>query len=171
MNDTGIVSIHGRDYQTVAKRIKDFRAAFPDYRVLTDLIHADSQVVQMKASILNESGDVISTGYAEEVRGKGINATSALENAETSAVGRALAFLGFGGTSIASAEEMRSTALVEPPASHETEMELLHAFEQMDDISEAQRAFIQRTVDRIQAEELTEAEAQKILAKLRKAEK
>ena len=49
----------------------------------------------------------LSTGTAEELRATSrINQTSALENAETSAVGRALAFLGFANNSIASAEEV-----------------------------------------------------------------
>ena len=49
----------------------------------------------------------LSTGTAEELRATSrINQTSALENAETSAVGRALAFLGFANDSIASAEEV-----------------------------------------------------------------
>jgi len=110
MTETGIVEIHGREYQTVARRIKDFRATHPAYRVITELISADDIQVVMKASILNEAGDVLATGYAEEIRGSGINKTSALENAETSAVGRALAFLGYGGSSIASADEMATAA-------------------------------------------------------------
>ena len=50
---------------------------------------------------------VVASGLAEEVRkASNINKTSALENAETSAVGRALAFFGMGGTEIASADEV-----------------------------------------------------------------
>ncbi len=52
-------------------------------------------------------GRTLSTGLAEEVRGStNINKTSALENCETSAIGRALAFFGLGGTEIASADEV-----------------------------------------------------------------
>ena len=54
-------------------------------------------------------GNVISTGVAEEVRGStNINNTSALENCETSAVGRALAFFGLAGSEIASADEVKN---------------------------------------------------------------
>jgi deoxycytidylate deaminase len=72
----------------------------------TQLISQDDDKVIMKALIM-DGENIISTGYAEEVRGaSNINKTSALENAETSAVGRALAFYGLGGTEIASADEV-----------------------------------------------------------------
>jgi hypothetical protein len=61
----------------------------------------------MKATILNEQGRVLATGHSEEYRADGkINATSALENSETSAIGRALAALGLGGTEFATADEV-----------------------------------------------------------------
>jgi len=63
----------------------------------------------MKASILDNDGRLLATGYSEEVRAASkINATSALENAETSAIGRCLSALGFGGTEYASADEVAS---------------------------------------------------------------
>jgi len=62
----------------------------------------------MKASIEIDK-KYISTGYAEEKRtASRINQTSAVENCETSAVGRALAFCGFTNDQIASAEELSS---------------------------------------------------------------
>ena len=103
---TGTVKIHGKEYKTVALRVAEFRAAHPDYTIQTELIEANDVLVIMKATISN-CGVVIATGYAEEVRAASkINATSALENAESSAVGRALAFFGLGGTEIASADEV-----------------------------------------------------------------
>tara|TARA_R110000772_G_scaffold215685_1_gene326101 strand:+ start:959 stop:1558 length:600 start_codon:yes stop_codon:yes gene_type:complete len=105
--DTGEVSIHGKIYLTVARRISDFRSAHPDYSVTSTVLHADERYVQVQAFIADETGRVLSSGLAEEVRAaSNINKTSALENAETSAVGRALAFLGLGGTEIASADEV-----------------------------------------------------------------
>ena len=103
---TGTVKIHGKEYKTVALRVAEFRAAHPDYTIQTELIEANDVLVIMKATI-SVGGIVIATGYAEEVRASSkINATSALENAESSAVGRALAFFGLGGTEIASADEV-----------------------------------------------------------------
>ena len=105
----GIVKIHGKEYKTVALRVAEFRAAHPDYTISTELVEANDVLVVMKASILDLDNRVIATGYAEEVRAASkINSTSALENAESSAVGRALAFFGLGGTEIASADEVAS---------------------------------------------------------------
>ena len=103
---TGKVKIHGKEYKTVALRVAEFRAAHPDYTIQTELIEANDVLVIMKATI-STCGVVLATGYAEEVRSASkINSTSALENAESSAVGRALAFFGLGGTEIASADEV-----------------------------------------------------------------
>lgn len=110
----GVVNIRGKQYQTVAKRVVDFRKAHPtwviDTRIkppaeLPECLH-DCVVVQ--ARICDEDGNIVATGHAEERPGSSnINKTSALENCETSAVGRALAFLGLGGDyGIASADEV-----------------------------------------------------------------
>ncbi len=103
------IKIHGKDYKTVAERVADFRdkdSASSDYSIITEIIRSDD-IVQMKASILSEEGRVIATGFAEEVRGStNINKTSALENCETSAIGRALSSFGLGGTEYASANEV-----------------------------------------------------------------
>jgi len=91
----GIVPIHGKQYKTVAYRVNEFRNLHPDYTVSTELVEANDTLVVMKASISNEQGRLLATGFAEEVRAASkINRTSALENAETSAIGRALAALG-----------------------------------------------------------------------------
>lgn len=103
----GEVNIHGKVYLTVARRIDDFRKAYPDYSITSTVLHADQDYVQVRAEIANVEGRVVASGLAEEVRkASNINKTSALENAETSAVGRALAFFGMGGTEIASADEV-----------------------------------------------------------------
>ena len=105
----GEVEIHGKIYLTVARRIDDFRRSeeFKDWSIETELVSADESMVVMKSTIRDSHGKDAATGFAEENRSLGkINRTSALENAETSAVGRALAFLGLGGTEIASADEV-----------------------------------------------------------------
>ncbi len=107
----GVVKIHGKEYKTVALRVAEFRAAHPDYTISTDLIEANDVVVIIKASILDNDGRLFATRYSEPVRAATkINAPSAPENAESSCVGRALAFYGLGGTdmSIASADEVAS---------------------------------------------------------------
>lgn len=105
----GIVNIQGKDYLTVAARLKLFCNEHKDYRINTEVISYENGKILMKASILDNSGNVIATGHALEVEGGSyINKTSAIENCETSAVGRALAFLGYIGSEIASAEEIQN---------------------------------------------------------------
>jgi len=106
--DTGIVNIHGKEYQTVAHRVNKFRAEYKDYSILTEVISNSDKVVVMKATILNDKFTAVASGHAEEVRGStNINKTSALENCETSAIGRALACFGLLGTEFASADEVQ----------------------------------------------------------------
>lgn len=105
--DTGIVNIHGKEYQTVAFRVGKFREEHKDWSLLTEIVTRTDECVVMKASIVDPSGRILATGHSEEYRADGkINATSALENSETSAIGRALAALGLGGTEFASADEV-----------------------------------------------------------------
>lgn len=100
------VKIHGRDYVTVAERIDLFREKYPDYSITTEIVSDTGDEVVMRASI-NHGQTIVSQGTAAEIRGAGnINKTSHYENCETSAVGRALAFLGLAGNEIASADEV-----------------------------------------------------------------
>lgn len=107
----GVINIKGKEYLTVARRVNDFRSdpKFEGWSLITQIINSDDKVVQMVCSILDPSGKRIATGHAEEVRASSqINRTSALENCETSAIGRALASLGLGGTEFASANELEN---------------------------------------------------------------
>jgi hypothetical protein len=105
--ETGIVDIRGKQYETVALRVQKFRAAHPDKSLTTEMIARDDECVVMRAVISAEDGRVLATGHSEEYRkASQINRTSALENAETSAIGRALAAYGFGGTEFATANEV-----------------------------------------------------------------
>ena len=97
------------DYEPVASRLDRFLKAHPDARVITDLVHYLSDVAVFKCELwLN--GEIIATGWAEEIRGQGnVNKTSHVENCETGAVGRALANAGLSGSDFAkrpSREEM-----------------------------------------------------------------
>jgi len=103
----GVVNIKGRDYETVALRVSKFREKNPSWSLETEILQRDAEVVVMKATVKDENGRVLATGHAEEYRASSqINATSATENCETSAIGRALAALGMGGTEFASADEV-----------------------------------------------------------------
>ena len=105
--DDGIVDIRGKQYLTVARRINDFREQHPDYGIHTEILSIDETAVVCRAVITDKEGRQLSSGIAEEKRNSSnINKTSAVENCETSAVGRALAFFGMAGTEIASADEV-----------------------------------------------------------------
>lgn len=104
----GVVKIHGKEYKTVALRVAEFRAKHPDFTIATEIVEANDVLVVMKATI-SMGNVVIATGHAEEVRSASkINAQAAMEVAESSAVGRALAFFGMAGEElqIASADEV-----------------------------------------------------------------
>lgn len=105
--EDGQVLIHGKVYDTVARRVGLFRTEHGiDLSIVTKLISADESTVVFKASIL-KGDQVIATGHAEERRtASGMNATSAVEVCETSAIGRALAAFGLAGTEFASADEV-----------------------------------------------------------------
>ena len=122
----GIIKIHNKEYKTVALRVTEFLASptHKDWSIETDLISDGTNVV-MKATVKDADNRVRGTGYAEEVRGStNINKTSALENCETSAIGRALSAVGFGGTEYASANEV-TDAIIQQTAMNASE-ELLN---------------------------------------------
>lgn len=108
--DTGKVNIHGREYQVVAARVQQFREEHALFGLLSEVVIREGDVIVVKAWVEDESGRVVATGHAEEDRTKSqINRTSALENCETSAIGRALASFGYGGTEFASANEIQNS--------------------------------------------------------------
>ena len=111
--DGQTIKIHNNDYATVALRIGIFRRNLgTSAAISTSIVFQDDKKVIVKAEVFID-GNLISTGLAEELRAASrINQTSALENAETSAVGRALAMLGLTNDRIASAEEV-SAAIVQ----------------------------------------------------------
>lgn len=103
------VDIKGKSYTQVSTRINVFRKFFPTASIETLITHNDDVrvIIQTKISIEDK---VIATGYAEEIRGDGnyINQTSAVENCETSSIGRALSNIGLGGSEYASSNEVEN---------------------------------------------------------------
>jgi hypothetical protein len=85
-------------YETVESRLEKFWKEFPDGRVSTELEVCEAHRYVVKAYLYRTYLDQVAyaTGFAEEKdTDRGVNATSALENCETSAIGRALANAGF----------------------------------------------------------------------------
>jgi hypothetical protein len=104
------------DYETVETRLEKFWAKFPNGRIETKLIKYDGGQYIIWSAIYRDIADAVpfATGLAEEtVQGRGVNSTSALENGETSSLGRSLANGGFAAKGKrASAEEMSKVASV-----------------------------------------------------------
>jgi len=98
----------GKKYLMVDRRIEAFRVTFGgEYGVETKVLHSDERSVMIQCDIKDKQGFIVASGVAEEIRGSTmVNKTSAVENCQTSAVGRALAMLGLAGGEFASANEM-----------------------------------------------------------------
>jgi len=127
----GVKQRGGKMYTQVVHRMEAFRRHFGiSCGVNTSVLVDDGQRVVIKAIITNADGIQIGSGMAEEIRGQGhVNQTSALENAETSAIGRALSSIGLAGGEYASANEMdavgrKEDAKKDPVADPEPEPEV-----------------------------------------------
>lgn len=86
------------NYETVEDRLNKFWKEHPNGRIETELLEQSATRFIIKALIYRSESDdkVWATGHAEEtVTTKGVNQTSALENCETSAIGRGLANCGY----------------------------------------------------------------------------
>lgn len=143
------------DYETVDSRIKRFYNDHTEGRITTELVAMDGDVGAtrwvVKASIwrgcdcdscdCDATAPADGTGYAFEVDGTGMaNRTSALENCETSAIGRALANIGYSGDKRASREEMQK-AQAQPAVDESLVLDWVAAMEAATDLSGLQSAW------------------------------
>ena len=108
MNKLKTIKIKGKEYVEVNERLKYFRKHYPNYTLSSEVTHIDSEMVVIKASIIDPDWVTKATGHAHEEKSSSfINKTSYVENCETSAWGRALANFGIGiDSSVASADEV-----------------------------------------------------------------
>jgi hypothetical protein len=86
------------EYEPVEVRLEKFIKDYPAFRISTELEVVEASRYIVKAYLFKNAEDGVAwaTGYAEEtVTSRGVNQTSALENCETSAIGRALANAGY----------------------------------------------------------------------------
>ena len=111
------IDFKGKPYVTVSERVKAVRREFgKSVSIVTEITHLTDEYVIIKASLINSDGFIISTGYAKEQKGDSfINKGSHIENCETSAVGRCLAFAGYGiDAEIASVDEVMTADINHP---------------------------------------------------------
>ena len=168
------VDIKGKGYVLVTERIKAFRKICPNGSVTTEIVSLEDGVVTMKATITDDEGHILGTGLAQEKEANGyINKTSFIENCETSAVGRALGFVGIGiDASMASAEEV-ANAILNQSVAKETigdikakaleekltkegvsldKVKSLYKVKNVKDLTEKQHANILANIDKLKAE-------------------
>jgi len=106
------------DYETVEVRLEKFIKDYPDSRIATELEVCDKDRYIVKAYLYKAAADTVAwtTGYAEEkVTDRGVNSTSALENCETSAIGRALANAGYAAKGKRPSREEMSKVVAQKP--------------------------------------------------------
>lgn len=108
------LALSSAEYAPVADRITLFYERFPAGRIVTELVERSPSEVIFRAAVYRSAGDraPAATGWAAEREGDGdVNTVACLENTETSAIGRALANLGFTASAKRpSAEEMEKSA-------------------------------------------------------------
>jgi hypothetical protein len=104
-----LTNIKGKDYAEVNQRLLGFWALFPNGRIEPIVTGDTGERIDMVCNVYRDMNDTIPcvTAHSYEIYGKGVNASSYVENCETSVVGRALGLLGIGATtSVASYDEV-----------------------------------------------------------------
>lgn len=104
------INIRGKEYITVNERLKAFRREFKDYALIGRIIEQTPDSVIFEAQIIDDKGTIRANGFARETTQKGgVNKFAMLENAETSAWGRALGNFGIGiDNAVCTADELES---------------------------------------------------------------
>lgn len=177
------ISIQGKSYVLVSDRIIYFNEQYPNGSITTELVSDPmSDIVIIKATIYpsgiepdmvttkkREDGDAYDvipigsryfTGYSQAVKGAGfINKTSALENAETSAVGRALAMMGIGVIdSVASVDEINKAKGTDPDLAKK-KAELFQAFKNAGITDfDKQKLYLSKVLDKETVDSVSEAD-------------
>ena len=164
--------ISGKPYAEVNQRIKAFRMLYPEGFIHSHIVSLENGmvVIDAEAGYFNDKGErvILGTGLAYEKEDSNfINKTSFIENCQSSAIGRALGMLGIGiDTSVASAEEVGNAIAQQNAMTSPATAEQLKAIRELKPDPENQKQ-IAEWFGHTKLEELTQAEANQVLAKRR----
>lgn len=102
--------IVSKDYAEVNQRLKAYRMVYPKGTIKPTILTLENGICVIQAEVFDETGNLLSMATAQEnQKSSYINQTNYIENCETSAIGRALGFAGFGiNSAIASAEDIKN---------------------------------------------------------------
>lgn len=163
------IDIKGKEYAVVNERIKAFRMLYPSGLIQTEKEYLIGDIgkrtVGFLCKVFDQEGKLLATGHAEEHESSTfINKTSFIENAETSAVGRALGMCGLGiDTSVASAEEVQNAiANQEEPLITEGQMNVIANTYQGKNLEKLLKA---NNIESL--EQMTRSKASELISKLK----
>lgn len=88
-----LLSLKGKDYLEVKYRLVWFREEHPTWSIETQFLTIDERSACARAVVKDENGRIIATSHKQETAG---NFPDFMEKAETGAIGRALALIGYG---------------------------------------------------------------------------
>lgn len=169
------VDIKGKAYAQVNDRVMAFREICPEGTIESEIVDLRDGVVVVRAIVRDADDRILATGLAYEREGSTyINKTSYIENCETSAVGRALGFLGIGADgSICSAEELVNAVVNQTPEEmgekllkRPTEKQLNYLNKMWKTASDEEKAAVREKFPSF--EDITMAQASEIIEMLKK---
>jgi hypothetical protein len=112
-----IQKLKGKDYLLVAHRLVWFREERPEWKIETEFLQLNPTLAIAKATIKNQAGEIMSTAHKREDKN---DFPDYAEKAETGAIGRALAYVGFG-TQFCADELDEGKRIVDAPIGEEKE--------------------------------------------------
>ena len=154
-----VADIKGKGYAPVNQRIKAFRMVHPCGRIVTEMLKNDKDMCIFRCIVYDADMKTLATGTAYETPNSTyINKTSYIENCETSAVGRALGFAGFGiDASIASKEEVENANRKQDDIARRERDELRRKIDELEFVPEEEGGLPLTSVQRFALENLLEA--------------
>lgn len=139
-----MTNLKGKDYLEVKWRLVWFRSEHPLYTIDTEVLELDENHAIFRATVADENGRQISCGTgSESIK----DFPEFIEKAETKAVGRALAMMGYGTQFAPELEE--GDRIVDAPVDRKKQKEQQTTSESSVPATDEQKAFILKSIDGI----------------------